>query len=135
MDQQTKNDFDFQNDVIERSMNGPVVVDFYLPACAPCKAMAPMLDQAVIEGRFDLLKLDLQQPQVRPYTIQYNVRKVPRLLMFSNGKVVWDSETIQPFNVMRIVSIAKARAAECQIKEHDSFIVRIIKGIGNFFSK
>ncbi len=135
MQQETKHEFDFQKDVIDRSMNGPVLVDFYLPKCGPCQQIAPMLNKAVEEGAYDLLKLDLQQPQVRPITIQYKVDRVPRLLLFSRGKLVWDSNEIKPFNVIRIASMAKVRAQEAQVKRHDPVLVRAVKWIASLFTK
>ncbi len=64
----------------------PVVVDFYADWCAPCKVMAPMLDEFAHEHIGELLvaKLDTDR---NPRTAQeFGIRGIPTLIVFKRGK-------------------------------------------------
>lgn len=68
--------------------NGLTVVDFWATWCAPCRMIAPILDQLASEysGKVKVAKLDVDQ-NVRTAT-RFNVRSIPTLLFFKNGKLV-----------------------------------------------
>ena len=55
----------FMADVIEASMEVPVIVDFWAPWCGPCKTLTPALEKAVTEakGKVRLVKIDVDQNQ------------------------------------------------------------------------
>jgi putative thioredoxin len=79
---------DFDVLVVEGSRQQPVLVDFWAPWCAPCRALAPVLDKLAAEfaGRFTLAKLDTDQaPEVAG---RYGVRGIPNCKLFVDGRVV-----------------------------------------------
>lgn len=81
---QRTSDADFERMVSEAAI--PVLVDFYADWCGPCRAMAPALDAfaAAQAGRVLVLKLDTDaNPQTQ---MRFNVRGIPTLILFREGK-------------------------------------------------
>ncbi len=67
----------------------PVLVDFSAEWCGPCKMMVPILDQVKQElgDRVKVVKIDVDQNQA--LAAAYDVRGVPTLMVFKDGKQVW----------------------------------------------
>lgn len=74
--------------VVEGSRRAPVVIDFWAPWCAPCRALAPMLEQLAAEnqGRFTLAKINSDENQA--LATQFGVRGIPSVKAVVNGEVV-----------------------------------------------
>jgi putative thioredoxin len=86
----------FQDEVIERSHQVPVVVDFWADWCGPCKMLTPVLEQAVAErdGQVELAKVDVDaNPAVAS---EYGVSGIPAVKAFRNGQVVREFVGAQP---------------------------------------
>lgn len=88
-------------DEIEKH-EGLAVVDFWATWCGPCRAIAPMLDQLAVEyeGKAKVAKLDVDANQKT--AMRFNVRSIPTILFFKNGKLV---DTV-------IGAVPKARLSE-----------------------
>jgi thioredoxin 1 len=67
----------------------PVLIDFYATWCGPCKTLAPILKQVKdnLGERITILKIDVDKNQ--NLASQYQVRGVPTMLLFQNGKQLW----------------------------------------------
>jgi thioredoxin 1 len=79
-------DSSFKSEVIDS--NTPVLVDFWATWCAPCRAIAPALEDLATQykGKVKIAKLDVDENQ--GIAQQYGIRSIPTLLMFKGGKVV-----------------------------------------------
>lgn len=79
-------DATFQDEVEKHT--GLAVVDFWATWCGPCRMVAPILDQlaADYEGKVKITKLDVDA-NIQTAT-RFNVRSIPTLLFFKDGKVV-----------------------------------------------
>ncbi len=79
-------DADFEQQIEKHA--GVVVVDFWATWCAPCRMIAPILEQLAVEyeGKVTVTKMDVDTNQKT--SARFNVRSIPTLLFFKDGKVV-----------------------------------------------
>ena len=81
-------DTEFEEKVLKKSLEIPVVVDFWAPWCAPCNILSPVLEKFAkeYEDRFILIKANVENNQQK--AAEYGVRGIPAVKMFKNGEVI-----------------------------------------------
>jgi len=78
-------DASFKQDVLERDK--PVLVDFWAPWCAPCRMIAPILDQIAVEhaDALEIVKVNIDEnPEI---AAKYGVLNIPMLNVYVGGEV------------------------------------------------
>jgi putative thioredoxin len=93
-------DADFQQRVLERSSELPVLVDFWADWCQPCHMLAPVIEKAVAahEGKVELVKLDVEAN--KETAARFGVRGLPTAKSFSDGGSPPDSRGTPPATVV-----------------------------------
>ena len=78
-------DSTFQDDI--SSQSNLVLVDFWAEWCGPCKQISPILEEIANEkDNINILKLNIDENPATPQ--KYNVRGIPTLMLFKDGKLI-----------------------------------------------
>ena len=79
-------DANFEEDVLKADR--PVLVDFWAPWCAPCRLVAPVLDEIADSygSKIKVVKMDEDSNSTTPH--KYGIRSIPTIMIFKNGVVV-----------------------------------------------
>jgi thioredoxin 1 len=89
------------------SHDGLAMVDFWATWCAPCRMIAPIVEQLATdhEGKVKVAKLDVDSNQKT--AMKFNVRSIPTILFFKDGKLV-----------DQVVGAVPRTALEAKIEQH-----------------
>jgi thioredoxin 1 len=98
-------DTDFAEQV--EASKGLTLVDFWAEWCGPCRAIAPLLEQLATSyaGKVRITKMDVDANQRT--TMKFNVRSIPALLFFKDGK-----------HVDTVIGLTQKAALEARINKH-----------------
>ena len=91
----------FQQVILEGSMQQPILVDFWADWCAPCKQLLPILTKLADEyqGKFILAKINIEeQPEL---AAQFQVRSVPTVMLVSEGQLLDQFNGAKPESEIR----------------------------------
>lgn len=76
----------------------PALVDFWAEWCAPCRMMAPALEEmaAELEGKLKVVKVDIEDPANLALAQNYQIRSIPNMKLFRGGQVVKEFVGVRP---------------------------------------
>ncbi len=94
------NDNAFEKTVLQSPL--PVVVDFWAPWCAPCRLVAPVLDQIAREYEGRLLVAKINTDESTKWAAHYRVSGIPTLLFISGGQVVNQQVGALSYNQLKL---------------------------------
>lgn len=79
----------------------PVLIDFHAEWCGPCKTVSPILKSLKEEmgDRIKLIKIDVDKNQ--EIAAKYQIRGVPTLMIFKEGKLLWRQSGVVPIENLR----------------------------------
>jgi len=78
--------------------NTPVLVDFFADWCGPCKTLAPILKEVKSDLGDSIKVVKINVDKNQPLSAKYQVRGVPTLILFKDGKQVWRQSGVVPKN-------------------------------------
>jgi putative thioredoxin len=118
-------DADFEQRVLRRSEQVPVLVDFWADWCQPCHMLAPVIEKAVAshDGKVELAKLDVDSNQAT--AARYGVRGLPTVKAFRDGRVANEFTGAQPPQVVaRFVDDLVPSEADALVESGDEAALR-----------
>lgn len=80
--------FNFDQEVLQKSFEKPVLVDFWAPWCGPCRVLGPVIEQIASEqsDRWQLVKVNTEEEY--ELAERYQIRSIPNVKLFYQGEVI-----------------------------------------------
>ena len=89
-------DKNFEEKVIEKSKEIPVIVDFFATWCFPCKILSPILEKVAEEYKGKIILAKVNVDEAREHAIKYNIQAVPTVKFFKDGKILDEFVGVMP---------------------------------------
>ena len=100
----------FETDVVERSREVPVVVDFWAEWCGPCHAVSPVLERIAEERNLKLVKVNIDENQ--ELALRYGIQSIPTVVLFKGGEPAAAAIGAQPKGALeRALGLSEVPAA------------------------
>ena len=104
----------FRADVLDASMQVPVIVDFWAPWCGPCKQLGPIIEKAVRDARGAVRLVKINVDESQELATQMRIQSIPAVYAFFQGRPVDGFVGAQPESALKqfIAKLAKLGAGE-----------------------
>lgn len=94
-------DDNFQQEVIEKSKEHPVLVDFWAPWCGPCRMLGPILKELSDEIKDQVTIAKLNVEENKETATKYQIMNIPNMKLFKNSEVVEEFAGVVPKDIIK----------------------------------